>query len=301
MHPFTLKRLSYIAAVLAALTLSTAASASTYNFRVASPGLKPANVHLGPFNFTSCGTTGNTGPASCTAAYSGTSLNGMVTVSAGIQSWTVPATGVYTVVLAGASGGRGTSYSSTPGRGAVITTSLPLSQGTVVKILVGQAGGSASWADGGGGGGTYLASGSTPLAIAGGGAGSSLGSNGNDASTNTSAATALTNRFDGISGSGGAGFSTDGNQTTNSMGGFGIAKSFLNGGVAPNLVVNNGSSYYETGGFGGGGGGGVYLGGAGGGYTPSAYGAGGNSYSSATITSGSATNTGAGYVSITLN
>ena len=43
--------------------------------------------------FTNCGKTGRTGPSQsdCNTAYASTGLNGEVTLSGGIQSWTVPA------------------------------------------------------------------------------------------------------------------------------------------------------------------------------------------------------------------
>ena len=59
--------------------------------------------------FTSCGQNGQGGPTqeNANTAYSGTNLEGLVTVDdlTGIQYWTVPYDGVYDIEAAGASGG----------------------------------------------------------------------------------------------------------------------------------------------------------------------------------------------------
>src|SRR5690606_715817 len=53
------------------------------------------------YKFTPCGATGKDGPTQnqCNSEYG----NGVVTVSNGIQLWTVPASGKYHIVIAGAS------------------------------------------------------------------------------------------------------------------------------------------------------------------------------------------------------
>ncbi|HET7262272.1 MAG TPA: hypothetical protein VFK60_10700, partial [Casimicrobiaceae bacterium] len=63
-------------------------------------------VQAATYTFTTCGATGATGPtqAACDTAYGGAIT---VTVSGGIQSWTVPATGTYHVVATGAQGASG--------------------------------------------------------------------------------------------------------------------------------------------------------------------------------------------------
>ncbi len=62
-----------------------------------------------PYTFTNCGATGKSGPtqSDCNSEYSGTSLDGNVTVSNGIQTWTVPSSGTYTIEAWGADGGNG--------------------------------------------------------------------------------------------------------------------------------------------------------------------------------------------------
>jgi len=95
--------------------------------------------------------------------------------SAGIQSWTVPASATYRIVAKGAAGGHRTSGTTAPGRGTIMTGDFTLTQGTVLLILVGQMGSDGS-TGGGGGGGTFVVTGTqsnpSPLIIAGGGGGS---------------------------------------------------------------------------------------------------------------------------------
>ena len=57
--------------------------------------------------FTNCGKTGKFGPSQvdCNSEYSGTNLDGFVTVSGGIQEWEVPVTGTYIITAYGAQGG----------------------------------------------------------------------------------------------------------------------------------------------------------------------------------------------------
>ena len=71
--------------------------------------------------FTNAAATGRTGPtqAQVNTAYDGTTLDDAVTVSSGIQSWTVPADGTYTIEVWGAEGGLPTNFTSNiPGKGA---------------------------------------------------------------------------------------------------------------------------------------------------------------------------------------
>ena len=58
------------------------------------------------YTFTSGGATGQTPPTQgqIDATYTGTTLDGAVTVTAGIQFWTVPTTGVYTIEAFGGQG-----------------------------------------------------------------------------------------------------------------------------------------------------------------------------------------------------
>ena len=68
--------------------------------------------------FTNAAATGQTGPtqAQVTAAYDNTTLDDAVTINTnGIQEWTVPANGTYTIEVWGAEGGDATSFSGTGG------------------------------------------------------------------------------------------------------------------------------------------------------------------------------------------
>lgn len=250
----------------------------------------PPPAPTGPFGFTSCLATESIGPtaAQCDAVYAGTDLAGRVSVSGGIQLFTVPSSGVYTVTLAGAAGGSTSSHRG--GNGAILTTTMALTEGTVLQILVGQAGTGRDSPAAGGGGGTFIASGSTPLAVAGGGgAGGNSGGAGYNASTTT---TLTSSRGSGLGwGGGGASFSVNGVEGNGK-----IAQSFTNGGTG-GAPADRGH-----GGFGGGGAGGTNGGGGGGGYGPGQQGgAGGTSYSAGPLISGVASNTGNGYVTITKN
>ena len=93
-------------------------------------------------------------------ANDGTTLDDAVTINTtGIQEWTVPANGTYTIEVYGAQGGRSYLLSSSTwydgGKGAKMVGDFSLSQGDVLKIVVGQQGvefGSGSRGAGGGGG-----------------------------------------------------------------------------------------------------------------------------------------------------
>ena len=270
------------------------------------------------YQFTNCGQTGRTGPSQSQTdnAYAGTSLDGAVTVSGGIQSWTVPTTGDYTIDSYGAQGGG-----PNGGLGAWMSGTFPLTAGQTIKVLVGQMGSYSAPMTTGGGGSFVATSTNAPMIVAGGGgAASQVGSgnqNGNttitggvayggwpDVGLQTYNAGTSGNGGDGSSGSGGGGggggFSTNGNDDD----AFGY--SFLNGGV--------GGSGGLSGGFGGGGGarnnGNNYWGGgAGGGYSGGAgacgtttydeVAGGSGSYNSGSDQINSVNNTGHGLVVIT--
>ena len=123
------------------------------------------------YAFTNCGQTGRTGPTQtqCNTSYSGTTLDGAVTITSGIQEWTVPSTALYKIEAYGAQGGS--DAGATGGLGAKISGELTLTAGTVIKIIVGQLGDAS-----GGGGGSFVAlSDDTALVVAGGGAGTGNG------------------------------------------------------------------------------------------------------------------------------
>ena len=89
--------------------------------------------------FTNAAATGRYGPtqAQVNTAYDGTILDDAVTINTqGIQEWTVPSTGTYTIEAWGAMGGVG--INSAAGLGARMRSDFTLTQGTVLKILVGQ-------------------------------------------------------------------------------------------------------------------------------------------------------------------
>lgn len=247
----------------------------------------------GPRLFTPCGATGQSGPdqTACDAAYLGSTLEGEVSVGAGIQSWTAPVTGDFRVQACGAQGAAAaTGYVG--GKGACVEGTFTLTGGEVYLIAVGQVGsGQSSESNGGGGGGSFfVAVDDTPLLIAGGGGGTraSVYNNGCDAlatefgvqgsgGSDSWTCPVLTSGAGqgGIAssyswGAGGAGFNSDGDDDDYSGTGtsFGAGgKSWFNG-----LTGGDNDGYecgfHAYGGFGGGGAGnGCYGGGGGGGYS----------------------------------
>lgn len=266
------------------------------------------------FTFTPIGATGASGPTSL-AGY-GTSYPGYGTsyaltlgsgTSAGMQRWTVPQTRSYTFTIAGAgmnltdltqSAGLNVNYTSS---GAVGVSTLSLTAGHVLRILVGQQGTQGQtglFARGGGCGGSFVynESTSTLLLATGGGGGhggdtggatigagtagnpytngtgkgddgqtvtsGSVGRNGSAGAGGTSGNGGAANT-QGFGGDGGAGFNGDGNVNTANGNSVTAAKSFINGGTG--AIGGN-----SPGGFGGGGSGGSNGsagGGGGGGYS----------------------------------
>jgi gliding motility-associated-like protein len=235
-----------------------------------------------------------------TAAQGG-ALNGTQTFNytAGIQTFTAPVTGNYTVTLFGAQGGNG--LNTTGGLGGQATGSLALTAGQTISVYVGGKGGNAGgvmgWNGGGqggldvgagqhagsGGGATDIRVGGTALAnrviVAGGGAGG-----GRDATTGVGGGTSGTTSANFSSGYGGTG----GTQV-----GGGLAWTLVRGATHGTLGQGgNGSTGYNA--AGGGGGGGGYYGGGGGTSTQnhgsgwSAGGGGGSSFLGG-VTAGSTT------------
>ena len=237
------------------------------------------------YTFTNCSQTGSTGPsqAQCNTAYSGTLLNGKVTVTSGIQEWTVPRTGKYKIEGYGAQGGSGSG--KTGGLGAKISGEFSLTAGQVIKILVGQEGAATTNYYGGGGGSfvvkTPFNTNESILVVAGGGggAGGDGGGNGINASITTSGTAGVSGGTGGVNGNGGHAVSTNGG----SGGGFftngtstgiidSVGLSFINGGAGGQY------SSWLPGGFGGGGGGWNSTGNGGGGGGYSGGGTSGTSY-----------------------
>lgn len=274
--------------------------------------------------FSSCSATGYAGPtqSDCDTDYTGTTLESEVTVSAGVQTWTVPTTGTYLIEAYGAQGASGDS-SYVGGLGAYMSGEFSLTAGDVLTILVGQEGeGQSSGSNGGGGGGSFvLNSSGTALLVAGGGGGTrtSVSDNGCDAridqyggtgsggsTTGDCSASSITigegGEVSSVSwGSGGAGVNGDGEADYTSGGG----QAIVDGGEGGDGSSAGGCGDTADGGFGGGGSGrGCYGGGGGGGYTGGDGGrvaGGGGSYNSGSNQSNTAgVQSGDGEVSIDL-
>ena len=286
------------------------------------------------YTFSNATATGKNGPtqAQINAAYSGTNLAGIVTVTAsGIQKFTIPTTGNYVFEIAGAKGGNTSSFIG--GSGAIFTTnSVSLSQGEVIQIGVGQIGIISTDNTGSGGGGAswvFRESNSTLVAIAGGGGGagpnatgagstaqnSSVGSGQGGYSGATQQSNGGTSGNGGINttnicGLGGAGWLGDGPASaTCARAGSGVAVRINS--TAIGGTPDTGTGANAVGGFGGGGagagqcgyggGGGGYSGGGGGSYAAICGGSGGagGSFSNAGF-NWVGTNAAAGYVKATL-
>ena len=225
--------------------------------------------------FTNAGATGRFGPvqAQCDVAYGA----GVVNITTqGIQEWTVPATGSYSIQAIGATGGQ-TNNAYEYGTGASMYGEFNLTIGDVILIVVGQQGSDSpgTWEGAGAGGGSFvvLQTGNTPLIIAAGGAGSSgssgggapsrLHPGGNATFGNAAVQGIVIDAYGGGTergGSCGGGFTLNGENGYVSTGG----SSFLNGAIGG--TCNYGSAQAH-GGFGGGGAGDWYsCGGGAGGY-----------------------------------
>jgi len=231
------------------------------------------NVIHAIYTFTNAGQIGTTGPSQSqiNTAYTGTSLAGRVTVTGGIQLWSVPVTGVYRIEAWGAGGG-GTFIFAHPGRGARMRGDFLLSAGTGLNIVVGQQGQLRVGGNhnGGGGGGSFVYTGSrggSGLLIAAGGGGGRE-STGEQAGIDASVATSSTGNNVGHGGGGGESDFGEGGPYPSGAGGTGWLSNGWNGhtshgGLFPNGGIGEGDA---NGGFGGGGGS-ANGGGGGGGYS----------------------------------
>jgi hypothetical protein len=201
-----------------------------------------------------------------------------------IQYDTITSSGHYRLTLDGAQGGG--AQSAGGGAGAQVNGDIYLAQGTVLEIVVGEAGRNAAF-DAGGGGGSFVFevdTGAGPggatvdqilAAAGGGGGGGSYGNGGggvptpNGANGDGSAAAGGAGGAGGANGAAGAGFSLGGGGGgyTGGAGG-GISKPAQSGSVAGTKFTGGSgtSGGGGDGGFGGGGGGGTYGAGGGGGY-----------------------------------
>jgi hypothetical protein len=136
------------------------------------------------YEFTNAGATGRLGPTQnqVDSAYSGTTLDGQVTINSsnqGIQEWEVPVSGQYYIDAYGAGGGG-----TNAGGGARMADTYNLVRGEVILILVGQTPTMSDTTDSriahAGGGGSFVVKGTDPskatedsiIIIAGGGGGS---------------------------------------------------------------------------------------------------------------------------------
>nr|MBA3900725.1 hypothetical protein [Bacteroidota bacterium] len=276
------------------------------------------------YTFTNCGQIGNTGPSQtqCNTEYTGTSLAGAVTVASGIQEWTVPATGLYKIENYGAQGSTATG--TTGGLGAYMSGEFLLTQGDVLRILVGQNAPNTSGRENlssSGGGGSFVTkaphnTNASILVIAGGGGGTGA------EQPATSHGSILTSGQTGSHGTGGTNGNAGTSGTTNAGSGAGFftdaagnegGDAYVNGGAGGNTQ----NTYsVNGGGFGGGGsvtsgsfsryaGGGGYSGGSGSnsgsGATSGLWGGGGGSFNSGANQNNLAgANTGHGQVVITV-
>jgi len=231
--------------------------------------------------FTNAGVTGRTGPtlsqlrssySSVPWAQDSAFLN---VVTQGVQEWTVPDTGNYRILVRGGKGGG-----VNGGLGASMQGDFNLTKGQILKILVGQQGGSSGFS-GGGGGGTFVyinANDSFPLIAAGGGGGQSGGTRagvGGSSSTSGTAGTIGANTgtpgAGGTNGSAGQTFDDTSNCWDSAAGAGWLGNSSTapqycgtnqNFAYAPRNGGNGGLKFWAAnsgtneGGFGGGGGGG---------------------------------------------
>ncbi|XP_019639803.1 PREDICTED: TATA-binding protein-associated factor 2N-like [Branchiostoma belcheri] len=144
------------------------------NATAESTGSKDGGSGFRNATFTTLGATGRAGPTSLGAHYRGQDHEKLVTLQDGIQLFTVPETGNYSIEVAGAAGGwdSTTSNKDNRGYGAMMMGTFELHKGEVLKILIGQETVAKGGMSSGGGGGTFVARfNNTPLIIAGGGGG----------------------------------------------------------------------------------------------------------------------------------
>ena len=232
----------------------------------------------------SSGVTGAIGPtiSQARAAMSGQGVNLWNTNtlyynvdSNGVQSWTVPKSGVYRITAAGAKGGEGNAVNSgrPSGNGAIIRGEFQLEEGEVYNIIAGVKP-NTSGDGGGGGGGSFVWSAGTgnPLIIGGGGGGNGdvyQGSQDRSTGRPGNTGTQGTNAKNGGAAQGGS--NGNGGSVDNSDQGPGAGGGFLTGGASGSSGADGGtaataggrggnsdsstnSSSTNCGGYGGGGG-----------------------------------------------
>tara|TARA_B110000444_G_scaffold52205_1_gene48157 strand:- start:326 stop:2683 length:2358 start_codon:yes stop_codon:yes gene_type:complete len=192
--------------------------------------------------------------------------------STGIQKWTVPHTGTYTITARGA----GLFSTNEGGYGARITGTFTLIRNEIIYILVGQTPINATNSPNhGGGGGTFVVrspynTNASIIVIAGGGGGGHNYNNGVNLATGNASLTTSGNVGSGGSGAGAGG--TNGSAGNNGSGGGSGGAGFFGAAAGSGaLSFTNGGTGGQTGGFhagfGGGGEHGNTHGGGGGGYS----------------------------------
>ena len=247
--------------------------------------------------------------------------------TSGIQLWTVPVDGTYRIE---AHGGRGGYTGAGGGYGARMRGDFDLTEGEVIRILVGQQGrqgghpfqGGSSGVGGGGGGSFVVRSpyntNQSILVIAGGGGSGASNIWSSQSGDNASTGTSGTGGGQGSPGSNGqgapyvpyggpaAGFFSDGGGSSGTSSSD-YARAFVNGGNGGSGARSWGGTDAK-GGFGGGGGSGIacgggggYSGGSGGSWSSSQRGGGGGSYNNGTNQSNGITSRSShGIVTVTL-
>lgn len=287
------------------------------------------------WTFTNANSTGRFGPttANLRAVYNTTgntwiNSDEYFTSPVGIQTWTVPTTGTYSITAAGASGGANV------GLGALVSGTTTFYRGEVIQIVVGQRGANVNSSYGSGGGASFVVrapfnSNASIIAIAGGGGGRNSTGNTFPAGGNVAVTPGNIPGYTRATGGGGGGGSNmnggqngaaGGDQSTGGYPGGG-GGFFGNGGGSTGGAVggrsfrfgaNGGPGYTgseSVGGFGGGGGGsargaggGGYNGGGAGeaGQTTSAAGGGSYTLNLSGVSATGNTILGNGYVTVTL-
>jgi hypothetical protein len=218
-----------------------------------------------PFTFTNAGATGRIGPTltqlrnAYAPTWTGYTSNLNVSSTAygpsGVQEWTVPATGTYSIAAYGARGGTQGSQTlsnNRHGKGAKMQGTFTLTRGEILKIAVGQAPndiGTATSHAGHGGGGTGVIrspynTNASILVIAGGGGGA-----GYAYANSTGAGHGLTTNEGGYNFSTHADSSGNGGKHTHSPGdcgwGGGGGGFFTHGWAYPHGDQNNQSNYSQ--------------------------------------------------------
>jgi hypothetical protein len=258
--------------------------------------------------FTPGGATFRTGP-SLTQARTGLTGSGVdawknntsfFNTDNGIQIWTVPATGTYQIDCYGAQGGDGgVGSTGAAGRGARMSSPFNLTEGEIIRLVVGQQGWTQTngWGGGTGGGGSFVWRPSFttfPMIAAGAGGGGGIGDTfqaGGQIGTSGGSGGHTTPGAGGTGGNaslssgvcgGGGGQGWNGGASNHCGGAFTWPALYVNptGFTSGSHDANGGGFGGGGGSYGGSGGGGGYSGGGSGGWSQAGRGGGGGSFSS---------------------